>query len=271
MEDSSPDKILFTDDEGNASSLEDIIADGLDGKYEGRIPALVKLSESGNPYQRLMACIVLTSWGHAAGFKLLISWASNPNSVPWVQEPVSVDRIYGANDAFENLADALKTSYWNDPTLELQGMQRKAAEALLNIYPSYFFGQTLTLALLKDPFWKNSGQDKIVNVLESCMRTIQDSKKFDFDLPYQTACLLVVLACSNDDMTAEFAERLITQFPEHDRMFRELASALGEASGQATWQTLNKLKCMGRPTVAVEVTRVISLRQSRIKPSEESK
>lgn len=263
MVDNSPEQILFMDNEGNASSLEDIIADGLDGEYEDRIPALVELLSSGTPYHRLMACIILTSWGHPTGFQFLIKWASSPNSSPWSQEPVSVDRIYGVNDAFENLADALKTSYWNDETAELREMQREAAKALLSIYSDYFFGQTLALALLKDPVWQSSRQNEIIDTLKSCMQIIQSSEWRDFDLPYQTACLLLLLAHSNDDMTAEFAEQLITQFPNNDRMLRELALALGESRGQATLQILNRLKILGLPTVTTEVNKTISRRQTK--------
>ena len=263
MNQNLPEQILFTNNKGEVSSLEDIIADGLDGEYTDRIPALVELLESGSPYHRLMSCIVLTSWGHLLGFKAFISWASNPNSAPWSQEPVSVDRIYGADDAFENLADALKTSYWNDTTVELQKMQREAAEALLNIYSDYFFGQTLALALLKDPIWQSSRQNKIVNTLESCIHIIKSGKKIDFDLPYQTAWLLLVLAPVNDNLTAEFAERLIIECPENNRMLRELALALGDAKGPGTLQTLNKLKSISGPAVTAEVNRVLSRRQAR--------
>lgn len=257
-------QILFTNNNGEMSSLEDIIADGLDGEYKDRIPALLELLESNSPYHQLMSCIVLMSWGHPAGFKTLIKWASDPNNVPWGQEPVSVDRISGVDSAFENLADALKTSYWNDETDELKEMQREVIEALLKIYCSHFFGQTLALALLKDPIWKFSRQKRIVDTLESCIQIIESGKNLNFDLPYQTACLLLVLARSNDSLTAEFAERLIKQYPKNNRMLRELIQALGEGSGQSTLQILNKLKHTSIPTLTTEINKVLSLRQGRI-------
>ena len=64
--------LLFTDREGRRGQLQDIIDDGLDGGYENRIPALVELLNYGEPYHRLLACVMLTSWGHPLGFQILI-------------------------------------------------------------------------------------------------------------------------------------------------------------------------------------------------------
>ncbi len=118
-------QVLFTDNEGNKSSLKHIIDDGLDGEYLERIPALVELLDSGSPIHKLLACIVLTSWGCKEGFEAVVLWASNPNDSPWVKSPVSFDRLYGADDAFENLVGALKTSYWKESNSDLVEMQRR--------------------------------------------------------------------------------------------------------------------------------------------------
>ncbi|MCG8419896.1 MAG: hypothetical protein MJE77_18340 [Proteobacteria bacterium] len=263
----SPEEILFTDDQGGAATLEDVIADGMEGEYADRIPSLIELLGSGSPYHRLMACIVLTSWGHPAGFEAIVRWASNPGGTPWAEGPVTVDRIYGTDDAFESLADALKTSYWNAETAELQNMQREAAEALLTIYHLSYFGQTLALALVKDPVWKTSKQSKIAHTLETCLQTIASGKRPGFDLSYQTACLLLVLAPANDILTAEISERLIAQCAENDRTLRELALALGYANGLATLRTLDELKRLSRPSVVAEVDRALTLRQERASTS----
>ena len=258
-----PEKILFTDRKGNTLPLEEVIADGLDGGYEERVPALMELVKTGSPYYRLMACIVLTSWGHRLGFETIIDWASDLTAVPWARESVTVDRIYSADDAFENLADALRTSYWNDTTPDLRKMQRDTARALLRIYPQVFFGRTLALALLRDKIWQSYGQSEIAKTILTSINTAQTGKKLSFDLTFQTASLLLVLARANDELTAKFAESLLSYFPANDRMLREIALALRDGQGPATLRVLDKLQRLGRPNVVVEVKKSLALRQGK--------
>jgi hypothetical protein len=260
----SPETILFTDKNGNTASLEEVIDDGLDGGYEHRIPALGELLQSGSPYHQLLACIVLTSWGELSGFEAIIKWASNTATVPWAKEVVSVDRIYGADDSFERLADAVKTSYWNDENLELRKRQREAASSLLKLHADYYFGRTLSLALLKDPVWQTARQDEVAGPIEISLQAIQRGKQLGFDLAFQTASLLLVLARANDELTADFAERLLAQCQTNKRMLRELVSALGDASGRATLRTLYKLKRVGDPVVEAEADQALSRRESKM-------
>src|SRR6185295_5499007 len=85
-------ELLFSDAEGKPTSLEDLIDDGLDGAYRDRIPALIGLLRDGAPRDQLYACMVLTAWGVAEGFTVLIGWAEQPGSAPWADHPVEIDR-----------------------------------------------------------------------------------------------------------------------------------------------------------------------------------
>jgi hypothetical protein len=58
----SPNELLFSNAEGKPTSPEDLIDDGLEGAYRGRVPALIALLHGGAPRDRLYACMVLTAW-----------------------------------------------------------------------------------------------------------------------------------------------------------------------------------------------------------------
>jgi hypothetical protein len=260
----SAEEIFFTNGEGNAASLDDVIADGLDGAYRERVPDLLELLNIGTPFHRLIACIVLTSWGHPDGFSTIARWAREPTTVPWATAPVTRDRISAADDAFASLADALKTSYWNDETPKLRRMQQEAAGALLDIYPDQYFGRTLALALRRDPIWRGPRRQDVIDALDRSLPVLQSGTKRDFDLPFQIASLLMVVAPADDHDAAKVAERLISQFPEHDRVLREVAAALGSAAGAATLGVLRRLQQHRSVSVAAEAANALTLRQLQV-------
>jgi hypothetical protein len=253
--------VLFTDNAGNEASLEDIIAHGLDGAYRDRVPALLELLNSGAPYHRLMACIVLMSWGHPAGFEAGMRWAENPAGVPWADAPVTTDRIFGVNDAFENLADALKTSYWNVATAELRNMQRDAAAALLAIYPDQYFGRTLALALLRDPVWREARRTDVTHALQRSLQVLRSGATREFDLPVQTASLLFATAPVDESSTAMAAKCLINEYPQRDRVLQEVGLAIAGAAGDGTRAILQRLQRHRNHAIAAEATNALLLRQ----------
>src|SRR5688572_28117623 len=110
-----PESLLYTVKDGTRSSLQDIVYDGLDHDYSDRYPALLRLMREGEPKHRLHACYMLASWGVPEGFHTLIGWASDPDSTPWAGEPVTYDRLFGADDAFELLADAVRIAQDAEP------------------------------------------------------------------------------------------------------------------------------------------------------------
>lgn len=172
-----------------------------------------------------------------------------------------MNRLCGADDAFEILAGALGASHWNETSEGLTKMQRQAADALLGIYSSAYFGQTLALSLLRDRVWCGARQKEISAALESCLREIQAGGAPGFDLAWQAACLLYVIAAIDDDVAAAFAERLMNLCPNNDQAMREIAAALGGADGEATLRILEKLRHV-KPATR-EVDRVLARRKER--------
>ena len=260
----SPEDLLFTDLEGNRAQLQDVIADGLDGGYEDRIPELEHLLRTGSPYHRVMACVILTAWGQPSGFQTLIEWASDPATTPWANAPVTHDRIHGVDDAFENLADALKTSFWNEATPELRKMQREAAVALLKIYPDYFFDRTLALALVRDKTMPEALESQISAAIEASLQALRSGRNPGFDLAHQTASLILPVALANDVAAARFSDQVASLAPDNVRMLREVALSLATGTGDATRRCLERLKQLGKPSVTEEVDRALARRKAAL-------
>jgi hypothetical protein len=259
----SIDELLFTNNAGQSAQLQDVISEGLDGGYEDRIRELVELLNSGTPHHRLLACVALVSWACPEGFQALIQWAAEPAGVPWSDQPVTYDRIYGADDAFELLAEALHVSFWNDETPTLRRMQRGAASVLLKIYPDHFFGRSLALALIRDKKLLATLSTEISAAIEGCIHRLTSGPKPAFDLGIQAAYLLIPLARADDKRAAQLAERMVSQLPRSERMYRELILGLAEGTGSATLEVLKKMKGLGIPAVTADAEKALSRRESQ--------
>jgi hypothetical protein len=239
-----------------------MISEGLDGGYEDRIPELVELLSTGTPLHRLLAGVALVSWGHSEGFQRLMRWASDPASAPWGAKPLTFDRIYGADDAFEQLSEALHVSYWNDDTPELRRMRQKAISALLKNYPDHFFGRSLALAIVRDKNLPPELTTEIVAAVEGCIQRLASGVDSGFDLALQAAYLLTPLARMNDERTAHLAERLMS-LSQSERMLRELTLALAEGRGSVGLDVLRTLKGSSNSVVAADAEKALSRRQAR--------
>jgi hypothetical protein len=261
----SPSELLFTDREGKPTSVQDVAADGLDGGYEDRIPELEELLVSGSPYHRLMACVVLISWGEPAGFRTLIQWASDPAHVPWADYPVTADRLSGVDDAFANLADGLNASFWNEPAPALRQMQLDAGRALLAIYADCFFGRTLALALIRDKGVPPELKGNIVAASEAGLAAIRNGSTPHFDIASQIASLIFPLAVADDDLACRFADQLTPLLHNNARALRELALALASGTGEATRRSLEGLRHLGIPAVTEEADKALARRQGNIR------
>lgn len=258
----APEELLFTDREGKRGQLQDIIDNGLEGGYEYRIPALIDLLNSGEPYHRLLACIMLTSWGHPSGFQTLINWASNSEDVPWKNSPVAYERISGSDSAFEMLADALKTSYYCEEDPTLKQWQIAATKALLGLYHRFYFGRTLALVIVREKEITIAVKNEIIAAIEFSIAILQQHTVLDFNLPFQVACLLIPLARLDDYAAATYANQLISNYPQNLRMLREVANALGDGKGDTTLATIQHLKTLGIPALKEDVENAISRRSS---------
>lgn len=176
-------KLLFTNLEGNREQLQDIIDAGLDGGYENRIPELIKLVDSDEPYYSLLASVMLISWGNRAGFIKLFNWFQDPTQIPWVKKSVVYDKIYNCNSAFEMLADSLRTSYNCEQDQEIRTWRIKVTQSFLKLYNQYYFGQSLAMAILKGKEITPIMQDDIIEAIENVsidLNHIQSDLKIPF-------------------------------------------------------------------------------------------
>lgn len=260
MEHLDAEKLLFTNNEGKKEQLQDIIDDGLDGEYDERIPNLVQLLKDGEPNHKLMACVMLVSWGNSEGFGSLIKWVSNPDAVPWKKQTEVYDRIYGADSAFELLADALKTSYYNEANNALEKNQLSVSRAMLKLNHKCFFGRTLALAI---SFKKNINEiltNDVALAIEKSIAALKVNQKTEFGLAFQTASLLLALTPFDDSLAAKYSNELIDMFPDRPRVLRELVNALVDGKGEETLKVLSRLKNIGIPEVELEVENALSRR-----------
>ena len=255
----TPAELLFRDAAGNPSSLEDLIDDGLDGAYRDRVPALVALLRDGAPRDRLYACMVLTAWGVADGFSTLITWAKQPSSVPWADQPVEIDRRHGVDAAFERLADAVRSSLQLDSTPDLLRDQQAAARALLELYDRKYFGQAMQV-VASDVAIRTACADAILAAATAAVRGSAHAPPEPFDLGWQAALLLSPVARIDDDRAAALAGELLREHPGNTRVAREVALSLGRGAGAATQRVLEQLAASSVPAIANDAAAALTRR-----------
>lgn len=242
----TPEQLLFTKSDGTDDHFYEVLWDELDSpeSYENRIPSLIDLMSHGQPYYRLLACIMLTSWGYVAGFQALIEWATHPKKAPWHEEPVIRDRITDADSAFEKLAEAVGTSYSGLESQEISFLRKTAVKALLKLFPRTFFDNTLTFTIYR------SEEELFPYIIEDIRTAIDKSfevldcqEKLSFNLQMQLASLIGSLNELDEPAVIEYAKRLVREFPNDRRMLFELISVLG---GCKSLQALEILKDLHR-------------------------
>ncbi len=235
-----PGELLFTDKDGTPSQLQEVIYDGLDRDYSDRYPALLRLMREGAPDRRLYACVMLASWGVPEGMEMLIEWARDPHATPWAGEPVTYDRHFGADAAFEMLADAVRVAGDVEGGSRLAELRLQAIQALLGIYDRVYFARVPALVLELDTEAAGLVADDIGAAVDNAVVASQ-SAETAFDMPTQAAFLLGPLAVLDDEHAARAAETLLGAHPDRSRTVREVAYALREGKGPATRTVLERL------------------------------
>ena len=234
-------KLLFTNLEGNREQLQDIIDAGLDGGYENRIPELIKLVDSDEPYYSLLASVMLISWGNRAGFIKLFNWIQDPTQIPWVKKSVVYDKIYNCNSAFEMLADSLRTSYYCEQDQEIRTWRIKVTQSFLKLYDQYYFGQSLAMAILKGKEITPIMQDDIIEAIENSLIRLNQETNIEFDLAFQVACLLITIAANEDDLVAYYANQLLSLNNPTRRVLQELINTLQYSQSSKSLAVLERI------------------------------
>ncbi len=240
----TPEELLFTKSDGTNDHFYEVLWDELDSpeSYENRILSLIDLMSHGQPYHRLLACIMLTAWGYVAGFQSLIEWATHPGKAPWHNEPVIRDRITDADSAFEKLAEAVGTSYSGLKSQEISVLRRTAVKALLELFPRTFFDNTLTFTIYR-------GQEELFPYIIEDIRTAIDKSfealdrqdKLNFNLQMQVSSLIGSLNELDEFNVVKYAKKLVKKFPDDRRMLFELISVLGGCKSLQAHEMLKDL------------------------------
>jgi hypothetical protein len=259
---STPEYILFADRNGNPDQLQNNIDEGPEG-FEDRIPALIDLMHDGNPYHRLLACVMLTSWGYPAGFEMLIKWASNPEQTPWSDEPVTYDRITGADSAFESLADGVRASH-HFKAEKVRQLRKAAVQALLKLFPTTFFDNMLTLAIYSndDELLPDLGKD-ILAAIDASFKVIDSRKSVGFNLQMQVASLLGTLVDVDENAAVVYAKKLVSDFPDDRRMLFELFGLLLHGTSLETLELLEKLRHHEIPIIQEKALKALNYRNAK--------
>ncbi|MEO8701020.1 MAG: hypothetical protein ABI867_13310 [Kofleriaceae bacterium] len=249
-----PGALLYVEKSGERSSLEDVIADGLEVDYSDRFPALVQLMREGAPEHRLQACRMLAAWGVKEGLETMIAWARAPESSP---ADVTHDRLQGADDAFATLADSLRVARDSERPGAAE-LRVEATRALLAIYHRVFFGRALYAVLDMDRELAAAVHENIAVAIERAAA----AHVRGFDMPTQAASLLGVLAKLDDAHTAQLADLVLAEKPG-TRTVREVAYVLRSGGGPATRAILERLAA-GTGAVADDAADSLTRRPDRL-------
>jgi hypothetical protein len=255
-----PEKLLFTKLDGEKSDLQHVIWNGLDNDYSARVPALERLMETGTPQHRLYACVMLTSWGIPSAYKQLTAWAMHPESTPWATDPVTFERFSGADDSFEQLADAVSTAADVDPRpAGLDELRTNAARALLSSFHRVHTGRKM-YELLDEKTLRASVAADIGPAAERALAAL-DAGKVGFDLATQTASLLGVLAPVDDAHAARVAEALLAKHVTMTRTINEVAWSLRFGTGPSTLSILERLAKTPHPSAQTIAKQSLGIRR----------
>ncbi|NXY96855.1 hypothetical protein HYE82_21205 [Streptomyces sp. BR123] len=147
------------------------------------------MNDPGAPeIERFLACMVLTTWGEAAGYEAVIRAAADPERTPWYG--FSVDRKFSVDSTFSQLAVAVDSSRHLIEEKGTAALRGRAFRALVQIADSQYFedrlGELIDIATVRGAL------GDIKDVVGRGVRSLAEGEKQRFDLATQ----LVDLACA---------------------------------------------------------------------------
>ena len=167
------DELFHVDASGERAIFDDVLADGLDGDLDARIPALRELLESRDAYKRLSAARMLVAWDDPVGLEALIGWAREPARAPY---GAVANRFTGEDTTFGHLADALGAGGHTPRAASVRAARVSAGRALLSIFEDYDFERYLAFALYDDVLRK-SLVDEIAAAVERALRVLDSGDR----------------------------------------------------------------------------------------------
>lgn len=216
-------KLLFhTDAMGQPASFLDVIADGLEGALDGRIPELLVLLNGSEGESALKAGLMLLSWGHPEAYQTLKIWSLQPGTAPWTRKSITKQRHSGADGSWSLIADALRTSRYAKERLGLETDRLAALRSLLCLTIDEDFDRSLATTIGCIPNAAEFLADELDSSIE---RLISAGASEEFDRIFQAALLTKELARVRPDRAQVIARQLANKFPSH-RARREIDDLL---------------------------------------------
>lgn len=203
--------LLYTDFDGAPlTSPEQLIGRGLDDeRHLLRVPGLVTVIDdaAAEPLDRLFACLALTGWGEAAGYRAVVAAARPGGPPPW--HGLSRDRFRAADHTYGLLATQVGLS---DAIAERKGnssARLDALRALLTVVDREGFGDQLGAALFTGP--PAAVAADIVVAAERAIARLDRQPWPPFDLPAQVVDILEPLAEVDEPTAIALAEEVVSR------------------------------------------------------------
>jgi hypothetical protein len=201
--------LLYTDFDGvSLTDPEPLIGRGLeDDRHLQRVPGLTALvdDEAAQPLDRLFACLVLTAWGEASGYRAVAAAARGSEPPPW--HGMSRDRFRSVDDTFGLLAEQVGLS---DVMAERKGTgsaRLDALRALLTIVDREGFGDQLGAAIFTGP--PAAVAADIVAAAQRGLARLDRQPWPPFDLPAQIVDILEPLVEIDEPTAIALAEEVV--------------------------------------------------------------
>ncbi len=248
-------ELLYTDLDGSPLESPDaLVGRGLDdGRHLGRVPGLAALADdpTAEPRERLSACLVLTSWGEAAGYRAVAAAARAARSgqpPPW--HGLSRDRFRSADDTFGLLAAQVGLS---DAMAERKGTEAArldALRALVGIADREGFGDQLGAAVATGPAAAVAAD--VVAAARRGLRRLDERPWPRFDLPCQIVDILEPLVEVDEPTAVALAEEVVRRDPDpHTLGFVAFLVAAGTTTAAAA--LAERIVALGGPSVGARL------------------
>ena len=181
-------RLLYTDFDGNPlAGPEPLIGRGLvDDRHRERVPGLAAVLDDpeADPLDRLFACLALTAWGEASGYRAVVAMGSAPP--PWHGLPRG--NLEKADTPFGRIAAQVALSDEMAARKATQSLRIDALRALVGLADREDFGDQLGAAIFTGP-----PSTVAADVIAAARRGLQrlDQQPWPpFDLPCQLVDIL---------------------------------------------------------------------------------
>jgi hypothetical protein len=231
MDDVNPYRdLLYTDFDGAPlAGPEQLVGLGLeDDRHRLRVPGLTAVIDdpAAEPADRFLACLALTGWAEAGGYRAVAAAARGTGSPPWHDGPRSVDHPFGLLAAQVGFSDALAERKGTEPA------RLDALRALLAVADREPFGDQLGAALFTGP-----PAALAADIVAAARRGIVrlDRRPWPtFDLPCQIVDILEPLVEVDEAAALALTEEVVRRDPSpHTLGFVAFLAAAGETPAAA--------------------------------------